>query len=145
MKEPEQTQAWRQAIACSVLVAIGVALAVAARHRPVGVDELKIPISLLRSQAAELVLLAQLAPRAPQRFVSAHSEQLTERIESARQDLESLRLQDSALEATRAHAQPQATSLAQDAQSVSETQPASLQARIARQAQLAADERKLQR
>jgi hypothetical protein len=145
MNKPEQTRAWHQAIACSVVVAIGVGLIVASRHRPVGADELKIPISLLRSQAGELVLLTQRAPHLPQRFVAAQSEQLSERIQSARKDLESLRLQSAGFEATRAHVLPLASELAESAQSVGGTRPASFKSWVARQEQLAAAERSLQR
>jgi hypothetical protein len=63
------------------------------RLQPDGPDGVKVPISLLRSQSAELQLLAaaQAGHRLPPRFVTAHASQLAGAVDKAREQLRQLR------------------------------------------------------
>jgi acyl-CoA reductase-like NAD-dependent aldehyde dehydrogenase len=82
------------------------------QQRPAGPDELKISVSELRSQFAELALLdAQAAGLLPPRFVRAHANQLADAVEQTRDDLARLHTR-SDLAGVRAEANRHAKTLA---------------------------------
>jgi hypothetical protein len=83
-----RTQALREAAVMALAIVAGVVVIVAARQRPAGAERLKIPIGTLRSTVAELALVDQHAGGAlPPRFVRAHTGQLAQRIDEARDAL----------------------------------------------------------
>jgi hypothetical protein len=138
MYKSDRRRAARQAAICLLVLAAATAAAVVLHGRPDGRDEVKIQIALLRSQAAELALLANERSQLPARFVAAHSRQVLGNLERVHSDLGSLRLQDEDLLAMRRDAQRQASELM-------EPDPrSSAAALLARQRQLQSAESRLE-
>jgi hypothetical protein len=104
--DARRRQARRQALALGIALAVLGALVAAWQQRPDDRDELKIPISALRSQAAEsALLLAQAGDPLPPRFVRAQATQLARAVGSSREELLGLKLEP-ALEPRRRQAEP---------------------------------------
>lgn len=104
--DARRRQARRQALALGIALAVLGALVAAWQQRPDDRDELKIPISALRSQAAEsALLLAQAGDPLPPRFVRAQATQLARAVGSSREELLGLNLEP-ALEPRRRQAEP---------------------------------------
>ena len=148
MNELQQTLARRQAIVCSAVL-IGVAcIGVAIHDRPDGATELKIPVAMLRSDAAQLALMLRERDELPRAFLSAHSKQLLESIDQTRTELGTLQLRERDLQSLRIAAQRTAAdltnvagSLARNSSNISEM-PKSL---LERQRRLRAIEVSLER
>jgi hypothetical protein len=68
-------------------------------------------VALLRSQAADVRLLANQSSGVPQRFASAHAAQLAQSIDSARKELAALRPANDALAAMKKEALDHALAL----------------------------------
>ena len=104
--DARRRQARRQALALGIALAVLGALVAAWQQRPDDRDELKIPISALRSQAAEsALLLAQAGDPLPPRFVRAQATPLARAVGSSREELLGLNLEP-ALEPRRRQAEP---------------------------------------
>jgi hypothetical protein len=89
MKQTElKRRALRQAAGWLLCIAALGAAAAWSASRPDGIDEFKIAAGELRSQSAELQLLAAEADRRlPPRFLAAHAEQLGRGIESTQGEI----------------------------------------------------------
>lgn len=135
-----------QALGLIALVAVVMGAATWWGSRPDGADELKVPISLLRSQSAELQLLeaAQARHALPPRFVAAHASQLAGAIDDAREQLQQLRPLP-ALTGLQAQAHVLAAELAGDVDKLQSHPRAPPPARPERTATLAHAEQALQR
>jgi hypothetical protein len=108
----QRKNAVREALVVLVVIVSVVAAVLIAQARPAAPEELKISVETLRSQAAELeVLLAQAQGDLPPRFAHAHAGQLKKAVDSARDELQALKL-DQGLDAARSQAQPIAGQLA---------------------------------
>jgi hypothetical protein len=86
--------ALRQALILIAVLGAIAAAAIAKQRQPDGADELRIALSTLQSQAAELDLLEREASRdhLPPRFVRSHAQQLTGQVRQARSELAGLAL-----------------------------------------------------
>jgi hypothetical protein len=95
MKQIElKRRALRQAVGLLLCIAAIAAATGWSASRPDGIDELKIAAGELRSQSAELQLLAAEADRRlPPRFLRAHAEQLGRGIESTQAEVGGLQPQ----------------------------------------------------
>jgi hypothetical protein len=90
-RQPRKTKAWRQALALLGVLVAAIAVLLFVHRKPAGRVELKIPVSELRAQAAELELFAaQAGSILPRTFVVAHATQLAKRIDFAHDELASL-------------------------------------------------------
>ena len=145
----QRKNAVREALVVLVVIVSIVAAVLIAQARPAGPEELKISVESLRSQAAELeVLLAQAQAELPPRFAHAHAGQLRKAVDSARDELEGLKLEQG-LETARSQAQPIAAQLAAGVRRFSDAAarpaPASVEAARAARRSLKAIEDSLQR
>jgi hypothetical protein len=145
----QRKNAVREALVVLVVIVSVVAAVLIAQARPAGPDQLKISVETLRSQAAELeVLLAQAQGDVPPRFAHAHAGQHRKAVDSARDELEGLKLEQG-LETARSQAQPIAGQLAATVRRFSDAAmqpaPASVEAALAARRSLKALEESLQR
>lgn len=115
MNKADQRRAWKQAATCLTALVVVLYGVFVVQQRPAKADELKIPIAVLRSDAAELLLLGEQSEHLPTRFASAHRRQLLENIGSTQQELDDLHLHDTALDRLRSEAREHAAELARDA------------------------------
>jgi hypothetical protein len=137
--------AWHQALGCFLAIAVSVAIFVIEQRRPAGPDEVKIYTAQLRSQAAELRLLTEQAVKLPRPFISAHAVQLGETVDSAYDELATLRIEDSDLDASRREAREHGRALRQAVHNFDATNADRDESLAERQRALEALERRLQR
>jgi hypothetical protein len=130
--DARRPHALRQALVLLVVIASVVAAALIAKQRPAGHDELKISLSDLRSQAAEVeLLLTEGGSALPPRVVRAQAAQLLKAIDRSREELDGLRL-TSELAMPREQARPLAAQAAATLRALTQTgapaAPASVEA-----------------
>lgn len=94
-----RTRAIRQAVALAAVLAVTGTGAYAFGQRPEGPTALKADVSVLRSQAAETLLLVEEAPGLPPTFTQAHAEQLGRDIADQQQHIAALHVQSDLLRA----------------------------------------------
>lgn len=104
MNKEERRHAARQAIALGLVVSCMLGALVISQHRPADAEEVRIPVSELRSHVSELGWIATHSEDLPPRFAAAERARVLERVGSTEEKLERLRIEQPGLATRRAAA-----------------------------------------